>query len=147
MEPIQKFDPIIGDDLPFNTLAYRDIPTGFGFSVLEFPTDKPLTLALKDKLVDYCNKYYRNYEINGVTIADWQIELELALTENVDTFEKMMEVYDDDIAKPLQSRTIKRTYDIIDDTAINGTDKNTGTVTSEITNDDYDLPIDNPSGM
>lgn len=147
MDPMVKYDPIIGDDLPFNTLAYRDIPNGFGFSVLNFPVDKPLTLALKDKLVDYCNKYFRNYEINGTTIADWQVDLQLALTENVDTFEKMMEVYDDDIAKPLQSRTIKRTYDIIDDTAINGTDKNTGTVKSNIANMDYDLPIDNPTGQ
>ena len=147
MDPMAKYDPIIGDDLPFNTLAYRDIPDGFGFNVLDFPADKPLTLAVKDKLIDYCTKYFRNYEINGITIADWQVDLQLALTENVDTFEKMMEVYDDDIAKPLQSRTIKRTYDIIDDTNINGTDKNTGTVKSAITNVDYDLPIDNPTGQ
>lgn len=154
---------IIGDDLPYNTQWYRKVPTGFGFDALDYPTDKPLTLALKDKLNAFANDYYRNYEIVGTTYADFQVNLQIALLENVDTFEKMLEVYDDDIAKPLQSRTIIRTYDITDitdgkttdkgNTTVKGsisgsaTDTNTGTVGSDITNIDYDLPIDNPNGQ
>lgn len=130
---------IIGDDLPYNTQWYRKVPTGFGFDVLDYPTDRPLTYALKDKLNAFANDYYRNYEIVGTTYADFQVNLQIALLENIDTFEKMMAVYDDDIAKPLQSRTIKRTYDI--------EDTNSGDTSSTVTNTNYDLPIDNPNGQ
>ena len=130
---------IIGDDLPYNTQWYRKVPAGFGFDVLDYPTDRPLTYALKDKLNAFANDYYRNYEIVGTTYADFQVNLQIALLENIDTFEKMMAVYDDDIAKPLQSRTIKRTYDI--------EDTNSGDTSSTVTNTNYDLPIDNPNGQ
>ena len=147
MDKLNNFKPILGDDLPYNTLYYRDIPDGFGFDALPFTTDHPRTYAIKDKLVDYATKYYRRYEIVGETITDFYINLCTDYLDNVDTLEKMLEVYDDDIAKPTQSRTIKRTYDIKDTTEINGTDTNTGTVKSDIENIDYDLPIDNPSGQ
>ncbi len=147
MEYLTKPNDIIGDDLPYNTQWYRKIPDGFGFDALDYPTDRPLTYGLKDKLNAFAKDYYRNYEIVGTTYADFQTNLQVALLENIDTFEKMMQVYDDDIAKPLQSRTIKRTYDITDTNkgSINGS--NTGTVGSDITNTDYDLPIDNPNGQ
>lgn len=143
MERLVNQNDIIGDDLPYNTQWYRKVPSGFGFDALDYPTDRPLTYALKDKLNAFAKDYYRNYEIVGTTYADFQTNLQVALLENVDTFEKMMEVYNDDIAKPLQSRTIKRTYDIEDtnDGTLNGS--NTGTVGSTVANTDYDLPIDN----
>lgn len=144
---LDPFDPIIGDDLPINTIAYRNLPDGFGFDALTYPADAPLTYELKDKLNDFAKRYYRNWEINGITIADWQIDLQLALNENIDTMEKMLAVYTDDIAKPTQSRTIKRIYDIDDTTDVNASDSNTGTVASTIENTDYDLPIDNPTGQ
>lgn len=147
MEYLTKQNDIIGDDLPYNTQWFRKVPSGFGFDALDYPTDRPLTYELKDKLNAFATDYYRNYEIVGTTYADFQTSLQIALLENIDTFEKMMEVYDDDIAKPLQSRTIKRTYDITDinDGSLSGS--NTGTVGSDVTNTDYDLPIDNPNGQ
>lgn len=143
IEKLPNQPNIIGDDLPYNTQWYRKVPSGFGFDALEYPEDHPLTYALKDKLNAFAKDYYRNYEIVGTTYADFQTNLQVALLENVDTFEKMMQVYDDDIAKPLQSRTIKRTYDItyVNEGTMSGS--NTGTVGSDITNTDYDLPIDN----
>lgn len=130
---------IIGDDLPYNTQWTRKVPDGFGFDALEYPEDRPLTYALKDKLNAFAKDYYRNYEIVGTTYADWHTNLQCDLLLNVDTFEKMLEVYQDDIAKPLQSRTIKRTYDI--------EDSNSGNTTSNVANTNYDLPIDNPEGQ
>lgn len=147
MERLSKFSPIVGDDLPYNTMALRDVPDGFGFGALVYPDDRPLTYALKDKLNDFATKYFRNHEIVGETLVDWQTYLQCDLLMNIDTMEKMLAVYDDDIAKPTQSRTIKRTYDIADETNISGTDTNSGTVKSNIENMDYDLPIDNPNGQ
>ena len=139
IEKLENQIDIIGDDLPYNTQWYRKVPEGFGFDALNYPTDRPLTYALKDKLNEFANSYYRNWEIVGTTYADFQTNLEVALLENIDTFEKMMAVYDDDIAKPLQSRTIIRTYDI--------EDTNSGVTSSNVANTNYDLPIDNPDGQ
>lgn len=147
MEYLKNQNDIIGDDLPYNTQWYRKVPEGFRFDDLSYPTDRPLTFALKDKLNEFANDYYRNFEIVGTTYADFFTNLQCNLLENVDTFEKMLAVYDDDIAKPLQSRTIKRTYDITDTNVGNTKGSNTGTVGSDITNTDYDLPIDNPDGQ
>ena len=148
MERLTKFTPIIGGDLPYNTMALRDVPSGFGFGALVYPDDRPLTYALKDKLNDFATKYFRNHEIVGTTLIDWQTYLQCDLLLNIDTMEKMLAVYEDDIAKPTQSRTIKRTYDIIDtgtDNAIKGgtssivvdtvdTDSKTTKVTTEGSN-------------
>lgn len=147
MERLNNFKAIIGDDLPYNTMYLRDIPSGFGFGALVYPDDRPLTYALKDKLNEFATTYFRNHEIIGNTLVDFQQYLQSDLMMNIDTLEKMLAVYDDDIAKPTQSRTIKRTYDIKDTTEINGTDTNTGTVKSDIENIEYDLPIDNPTGQ
>src|SRR5574344_2648060 len=116
MEKLTTFKSIIGDDDPITTLALRDVVEGFGFSALSFPTDKPLTYALRDKLVDFATRYYRNHEIIGTTLRDFQDNLQLDLDANLDTFEKLLEVYNEDIAKPTQSREIRRTYDLLDAT-------------------------------
>ena len=147
MERLNNFKPIIGDDLPYHSLYYRDIPKGFGFSALEFPSDCPRVGAIKDKLIKYADLFYRNYEIVGNTIVDFQHYLQIDLMGNIDTLEKMLEVYDDDIAKPTQSRTIKRTYDTKESTDATASDTNTGTVKSDLENVGYDLPIDNPTGQ
>ena len=143
MDKLNNFKPILGDDLPYNTLYYRDIPDGFGFDALPFTTDHPRTYAIKDKLVDYATKYYRRYEIVGETITDFYINLCTDYLDNVDTLEKMLEVYDDDIAKPTQSRTIKRIYDTTDTEDGSTEQGNSGTVGTDTESTDYDLPIDN----
>lgn len=143
MERLPKQIDILGDDLPYVTQIYRKVPNGFRFDNLVFPTDKPLTLAVKDKLIDFANRYYRNHEIVGKTYVDFFESLQVSLDLNVDNFEKLLEVYEDDIAKPTQSRTIKRTTDLTD------TDNSTGNTTTSDTTDttgtskDFDLPVDN----
>lgn len=143
MDRITAFEPTIGDNLGFTTIRYANVPDGFRFTDLSFPTDSPLTYAIKDKIVDFADNYYRNHEIVGTTLSDFFTSLQLDLIENVDTFEKMLAVYNDDIAKPTQSRTIKRTYDLVDTTK--GTTKLTGNTQTDndSTNEDYDIPFDN----
>ena len=143
MEKLTTFKPIIGDDDPITTLALRDVVEGFGFSALSFPTDKPLTYALRDKLVDFATRYYRNHEIIGATLRDFQDNLQLDLDANIDTFEKMLAVYDDDIAKPTQSREIRRTYDLLDTTEDQEDISTTSTTNNSSESTDYDIPVDN----
>lgn len=147
MEKLTTFKPIIGDDNPITTLALRDVVEGFGFSALSFPTDKPLTYAIKDKLVDFATRYYRNHEIIGTTLRDFQDNLQLDLDANIDTFEKMLAVYDDDIAKPTQSREIRRTYDLLDTTDDQEDITTTSTTDNSSESTDFDIPADNDTAQ
>lgn len=130
---MNEFKPIVGDDLPILTMVLRDVPSGYHFRDLTIPDRAPLTLALKDRLFSYCERYYRNYEIIGITIKDWFDEMQLVIDENVDNFEKFLEVYDDDIAKPVLGRERRLTHTETEnnESSGNGTSKN------------YELPIDN----
>lgn len=143
MEKLTKYLPISGDDDGIFSIPLRNVSDSYNFKSLEFPTTHPLTYAVKDKLVDFANKYYRNYDIVGYTIEDFSWNLQIDLMENLDTFEKMLAVYDDDIAKPTQSRTIKREYDITDDNEQSSDGSNSTTGSDSTTTKTYELPIDN----
>lgn len=137
MEKINEFKPVIGDDLPYFTIALREVPRGYHFRDLVIPTRAINTNLIKDRLLDYCERHYRNFEIVGVTIGDWFTELQLCVDRNIDNFEKFLAVYDDDIAKPVLGREIVRTH------TEDESGDNTGTAISK----NYDLPIDNPNGQ
>lgn len=135
---LTRFDEIVGDDLPYKTVKLEDVPEGFHFKDLpwdDIANDCPLMVGLKTPLCAFAELYYSDWEIVGKTYGDWFKQLSKSFMLNADTMEKMLAVYDEDIAKPLQSRTIKRTYDITDTN--NGTTSNDGDSTSK----DYELPI------
>ena len=143
MENLPTFKPIIGDDDPYITLALRDLPEGYGFDGLVFDPVKPLTYALKDRLIDVATRYYRNYEIVGETFTDFRENLQLDLDLNADTFEKMLAVYNDDIAKPTQSREIRRTYDLKDTSNERENISEEGSTNNNNETTNYDIPLDN----
>lgn len=70
------------------------------------------TLAVFDKLKDNFELYYATREIAGESEYDFFRMLQSCLNRNADTFERQLEVYDDDIAKPVLGRTEKVTYDL-----------------------------------
>ena len=143
MEKLTTFKPIIGDDDPYITIALRDLPEGYGFDGLVFDPNKPLTYALKERLIDVATRYYRNYEIVGETFTDFRENLQLDLDLNVDTFEKMLAVYNDDIAKPTQSREIRRTYDLKDSSNETENISAEGSTNNNNETTNYDIPLDN----
>ena len=143
MEKLTTFKPIIGDDDPYITIALRDLPEGYGFDGLVFDPNKPLTYALKERLIDVATRYYRNYEIVGETFTDFRENLQLDLDLNVDTFEKMLAVYNDDIAKPTQSREIRRTYDLKDTSNETENINSEGSTNNNNETTNYDIPLDN----
>ena len=143
VENLPTFKPIIGDDDPYITIALRDLPKGYGFDGLVFDPNKPLTFALKERLIDVATRYYRNYEIVGETFADFRENLQLDLDLNVDTFEKMLAVYNDDIAKPTQSREIRRTYDLKDTSNETENISAEGSTNNNNETTNYDIPLDN----
>lgn len=143
MDKLKTYPNITGDDYPFTTIQLKYVPEEYTFKGLTFPTDKPLTLAVKDKLVDFATMYYRNHEIVGSSVADFFDNLQVDLDMNIDTFEKMMEVYNEDIAKPTQSREIKRTYDLEDSDIGSETNTSESTSSSNGESTNYDIPLDN----
>ena len=108
---LPKFEPIKGDDLPYVTMIYRDVPQGFRITDLEPLADAPLSAQYWDRLTEYADLHFRNHEIIGRTFVDFFENLKDSYYMNADTLEKALEVYFDDIAKPTQSRTIKRTHE------------------------------------
>ena len=143
MDKLKTYPNITGDDYPFATIQLKYVPEEYTFKGLTFPTDKPLTLAVKDKLVDFATRYYRNHEIVGSSVADFFDNLQVDLDMNIDTFEKMMEVYNEDIAKPTQSREIKRTYDLEESDIGSETNSTEATSSSSSESTNYDIPLDN----
>ena len=141
---LDNFDPIIGDDLGINGPRYSKVPAGFGFDSLKQRADCPLTNARWDDLIDFSNRYYAKFEIMGETWADFRDRLQLFYDKGADTFERLLEVYNDDIAKPILGRTEETTYDLTDTNT--GTVKDTGTVGNNGTNKTkvIDVPADNP---
>lgn len=145
MERITEFKPIYGDTVGYKAPRLEQVPNNFGFDSVIPHDDCPLTISRWDKLTAFATKWYRKYEIVGETYADFALNLQLAYDAKADTIERQLEVYNDDIAKPILGRTEKHTYDITDDTDENTTSSinntNDGTNEGSI----IDVPIDNPA--
>lgn len=147
MKPIGQFEPIIGDDLGYKTCRYFDVPEEYGFKAILKHDDCPLTNERWDVLIKFAEAWYYQYEIVGRTFADFLRILQNAYDIGADTLERVLEVYGDDIAKPILGRTEKTTYDLVDagsesskedETATGTADivkDNTGTVGTEITSE------------
>lgn len=102
--------PVTGDDLAYNSLAYRDVPQGFRIADLAVPAECPLTSEIFDLLAERADEVFADHEIVGDTVADFFHSLQNAFWLEADTFERLLEVYHDDIAKPILGRTETVTY-------------------------------------
>lgn len=122
---LPKWSPVKGDDLPYVTMVYRDVPQGFRITDLEPLADAPLSAQYWDRLTEYADLHYRNHEIVGRTFVDFFENLKDSYYMNADTLEKSLEVYFDDIAKPTQSRTIKRTHEETEELPDGSTERKT----------------------
>ena len=149
MQLLDNFDPIIGDDLGYHTTRYNKVPADYGFRSLQSRDSCPLTKAKWDDLIDFAERYYSKFEIVGETYQDFKENLQLFYDKNADTFERQLEVYNDDIAKPILGRTEKTTYDLTDTdaetVAMQGESSDTGNGQNSI----IDVPIDagNPNSQ
>lgn len=122
---IPRFRPIKGDDLPYVTMIYRDVPQGFRITDLEPLADAPLSARYWDRLTEFADLHFRNHEIIGRTFVDFFENLKDSYYMNADTLEKALGVYFDDIAKPTQSRTIKRTHEETEELPDSSTERET----------------------
>lgn len=158
MDPIDPFKPIVGDDAGYATPRLNQLPEGYGFSALTQHDDCPLTNAMWVKLIDFASRYYRHFEIVGRTYEDFQTNLQLSYDIGADTLERQLEVYGEDIAKPILGRTEKVTYnlqntnsggyddteniDVNDESTDNSTVTNNLITENEGQTDNIDVPID-----
>ena len=135
IEKLKPYNPIIGDDLPYNSMELRNIPNGFHFINLTPKSDCPLTIAKWDEMTQYAERYYSEYEIVAKTFVNFINRLQISYDENADTFERLLEVYESDIAKPILGRTEKITYDL----------SNVATGDNNSESNHIDIPRDNPT--
>ena len=109
----------INEDFKINRLdtSYFDLPiTVKGVLTTRCPLLKSVWSILESNF----NLYYATREIGGESEYDFFNMMQSCLNRNADTFERQLEVYYDDIAKPILGRVEKVTYDTDD------TRKNTG---------------------
>lgn len=144
MEKIPQWKPRLGDDLPWVTERYESIPAGFRFDDLDWSRLGTLEETWRPVLVPFLNEHYANWELNAqdITLAQWFKELQNTLDAKVDNLRKLLEVYEDDIMKPILGRDITRTV-----TGSRSGTANIGEQSSQALNDEvdkhYDLPVDN----
>lgn len=131
---INYFEPIVGDDKAYWTIHYRDVPEPFRLiNAWDVLTDTlPLMKDKKDDFTKAFDIHYARYEINAETYQDFLDMLQEVLLLNADTVERLLEVYDSDIAKPVMGREEIRTLKVTE----------TGTGTTDA--DNIDIPADNP---
>jgi len=86
-----NWKPVLGDDIPYSTMRLRDAPTGYHFANITMDENLTETYAIKDTLLDYAERYYRDWEINAPTLASFLDGLQLAYDTNKLVFEKMLE--------------------------------------------------------
>jgi hypothetical protein len=131
---LDYFEPIAGDDRAIWTIHYRDVPTPFrladAWKILT--DDLPLMQSRKDGLITAFDLHYGRFEINADTYQDFLDLLKEALLINADTMERLLEVYDSDVAKPILGREETRTLTTTEE----------GIADSSVEN--IDVPADNP---
>lgn len=134
-EPLPDITPIPGDDLPYHTIAYRNVAEPYRFKNLPIDaTTHPLSYAAWASLWGAADLFYANYEIVGITINDFFDGLKSSWERNADTLERVLAVYDDDIANPVLGRTKTITYNVVDDSSVS----DGGSLT------EVDVPVDDP---
>ena len=127
--------PEYEDGQALNSMKYRDVVHNCKIGAInpnQFATTNPLLFASWETLTNEFDKYYANYEIVGETELDFFSNLTVELNTHKDTIERLLEVYNDDVAKPILGRMETHTYNL--------TNSNTGTNNNN--SQRIDIPID-----
>lgn len=91
MEKIRQFKPVVGDDNPFNTIYYRDVPDGFRIENLVFNSDMFENVSLIwDDVKEFLNLYFEDWEINAKTFKDFFNGLNISLMGNIESLDKRL---------------------------------------------------------
>ena len=110
--PLTTFKEIRGDDSAYYSTKYGRLNNAFKIDNITPNPDCPLTIAVWTTLQTGFNLHYSEYEINGNTTYDFFMHLKDTYNQNADTIERLLEVYQDDIAKPILGRTELIEYDV-----------------------------------
>lgn len=91
IEKIKQFKPVVGDDNPFNTIHYSDVPDGFRFDNLVFNHDMYENVSLIwEDMKKFLNLYFESWEINAKTFKDFFNGLNISLMGNIESMEKRL---------------------------------------------------------
>ena len=135
---------------PTVSLIYGQIPDEYHFHNLDTSCLGVLCTAIWDDVIKNFEMYYEVREIGGDSEDDFKRMLQSCLNRNADTFERHLEVYQDDIAKPILGRTETVTYDLENrndrDTTIDNTynTKSTNINSGQDVNHHVEVPADSP---
>lgn len=89
--------PIKGDDLPIKTISFADIldsaeyTEDYTFTGLTFDENYPLQYAMRNELISIANEFYRDWELNNITLVNFKRNLQLDYDRNKRKFEHVLE--------------------------------------------------------
>lgn len=124
IDRMRTFKPVLGDDNPFYTMVLNDCPSGFHFENLTPDTSLIKTTAIWNKLIEYCELFYKQYEIVGKTLKDWLDGLQISYESNKYRFEKILDSLDSVTFDKGQVITRSKTIIRDRDFSQSGTDNN-----------------------
>lgn len=131
-------DFFLEDVRPRITMFYKDISDDFKFDNLDFSyveTYCPNLFSKLDILKEMFPIHYDECEIGNESEYAFFRMMQDTLIVNADTMERQLEVYNDDIAKPILGRTETVTYDL----------KNNRNETGNNNESVVNLPVDDPA--
>ena len=135
IRPVQRFEPIEGDDYPYNTRVYRRLNPGFKIGAIQPAIPRyPNIHAKWGELCERFDSHYGNWEIVGKTEYDFFINISNDFYENADTLERYLKMYDSEMMEVTPGSKIKTTYDVHNATITEGQSEGA----------DIDIPMDNP---
>ena len=136
IRPVARFEPIEGDDYPYNTRIYRRLNPAFKIdAILPSIVKHPKIFEKWTELCERFNAHYGNYEIVGKTEYDFFVNIANDFYENADTLEKYLKIYESDMMDVTPGSKVKTTYDV----------HNAATTEGQSEGADIDIPMDNPS--
>ena len=90
MELLKPIKSIIGEDEPYYSLYYRDIPDGFRISDIVTKSGLEYITPLWNELVNFAERYYADFEVNARTVKDFFNNIQLDYDEYIDVLENKL---------------------------------------------------------
>ncbi len=103
------------DDIPIVSMLYKNVDPDFQIGNIDLACAGELLTSAMPRLIEEFNIYYDNREIGACSEYEFFEMLQSCFDRNADTFERHLEVYNEDIANPVLGRTETITYDVKDE--------------------------------
>lgn len=90
MELLKPIKSIIGEDEPYYSLYYRDVPDGFRLTDIVTKSGLEYITPLWNELINFADRYFADFEVNARTVKDFYNNIQLDYDEYIDMLENKL---------------------------------------------------------